>query len=79
MRELGFDLLADLLFTVLAAAGSVTFTVAGVLVERAGINNLLAGATAQGAWELWMGTLALFVGVYLLGYRTALPGILGRR
>jgi|GEM_PF-7005312 len=75
MRELGMDLLTDLLFTLLSAAGAVGFTAAGVFVDRAGLQALQAGSTAQGAWELWMGTLAIFVGLYLLGYRTALPSI----
>ena len=79
MRELGFDLVADLLYTLLSAVGAVGFTVAGLLVERAGLSNLLAGAVAQGAWELWMGTLALFVGLYLLGYRTTWPSIVDSR
>ncbi len=79
MRELGFDLVADLLFLVLSAAGAVAFTVVGLLVDRAGLENLLAGAVAQGAWELWMGTLALFVGLYLLGYRTAWPSFVALR
>ena len=79
MREFGVDLVADLLYTLLSAVGAVGFTVVGVLVDRAGLSNLLAGATAQGAWELWMGTLALFVGIYLLGYRTAWPSIVGSR
>lgn len=75
MRELGMDLLADLLYTLLSAAGAVAFTVVGLLVDRAGLEALLAGAPMQGVWELWMGTLAIFVGLYLLGYRTALPSI----
>ena len=79
MRELGFDVVGDLLFTFLSVVGAVGFTAVGVLVDRAGLNALLAGSIAQGAWELWMGTLALFVGLYLLGYRTAWPSILGLR
>ena len=79
MRELGFDVVADALFTVASAVGAVAFTVVGALVDQAGLQALLSGSTAQGAWELWMGTLALFVGIYLLGYRTTLPAITGGR
>ena len=79
MRELGIELVGDVLVTALSAAGAVAFTVVGLLIERAGLDALLAGALAQGAWELWMGTLALFVGIYLLGYQTALPGLVGLR
>ena len=79
MRELGFDLVADLLFAVLSTAGAVAFTVVGLIVDQAGLNAILAGAFAQGAWELWMGTLAIFVGLYLLGYRTAWPSVVALR
>jgi len=73
------ELAADLLFTAISAVGAVVFTIVGVLVEQAGAANLMQGATGLGAWELFMGTLALFVGVYLLGYRTAWPSIAGAR
>jgi len=73
------ELAADLLSTIISAVGAVVFTIVGVLVEQAGAANLMQGATGLGAWELFMGTLALFVGVYLLGYRTAWPSIAGAR
>ena len=79
MRDLGLEPLVDVLATLAAVLGSVGFTAVGVLVDRAGLEALLGGAVAQGAWELWMGTLAIFVGLYLLGYRTALPALTGRR
>ena len=79
MSELGLELAGDLLSTVLSAVGAVVFTVAGVFVDQAALANLAGGATGLGAWELFMGTLALFVGIYLLGYRTAWPSVVGRR
>ena len=79
MSELGLEMAADLLSTVLSAIGAVVFTIVGVLVEQAGVANLTQGATGLGAWELFMGTLVLFVGIYLLGYRTAWPSIVGAR
>ena len=79
MSELGLELAADLLSTVLSAVGAVVFTIVGVLVEQAGLNHLLSGSMGLGAWELFMGALALFVGIYLLGYRTAWPSIAGAR
>ena len=79
MREFGIDLLVDVLVTLASVVGAVGLTAVGVFVDRAGLSNLLAGAMAQGAWELWMGSLAIFVGLYLLGYRTALPALTGRR
>ena len=79
MSEPGLELAVDLLLLILSAIGAVVFTVVGVLVEQAGLNHLLSGSMGLGAWELFMGALALFVGVYLLGYRTAWPSIVGAR
>ncbi|MFW5918754.1 MAG: hypothetical protein ACOCSF_00980 [Halanaeroarchaeum sp.] len=53
-------------FVSLVATGA--FTVAGALAESAGLQNVLAGQPAVGLWEVWMGAVALFVGIYLLGY-----------
>lgn len=44
------------------------FTVTGALAESAGLQNVLTGHAAIGLWEVWMGGVALFVGLYLLGY-----------
>ena len=79
MNEFGLDPILDLLVTLASVVGAVGFTALGFVVDRAGLSNLVAGAMAQGAWELWMGTLALFVGLYLFGYRTALPALANRR
>ena len=78
MSDIGIDVIADVLHTVASAAGAILFTVVGAVVDGNGLRALMAGSTAQGAWELWMGTLAIFVGIYLLGYRTVLPAITGR-
>ncbi|MFB6134494.1 MAG: hypothetical protein ABEJ55_05855 [Halanaeroarchaeum sp.] len=51
----------------LVASGALT--VGGVLTEEAAVSNVLAGHLPLGLWEGWMGAVALFVGVYLLGYR----------
>jgi hypothetical protein len=55
-------LLAEVLATGLAIA-------LGLSAEMASLSNLGAGNTLIGLWFAYMGTLALFVGVYLLGYR----------
>lgn len=48
---------------------SGALTIAGLVVEQAAVANVLSGNAALGLWEVWMGGVALFVGVYLLGYR----------
>ncbi|MFB6081290.1 MAG: hypothetical protein ABEJ67_00580 [Halanaeroarchaeum sp.] len=59
----------DLLELVVSLLGAVGFTIGGLLAETDGVANLLAGQTALGGWEVWMGAVALFAGLYLLGYR----------
>ena len=54
------------LLEVLVSGG---LTIAGLVVEQAAVANVLSGNAAVGLWEVWMGGVALFVGVYLLGYR----------
>lgn len=70
MEDSVVDTMVELVVIVAAGIGSVGITVAGWLTEQAGLHNVLSGDLTLGLWELWMGTIALFVGVYLLGYRT---------
>lgn len=58
--------LLGLLFSILAAG---VLTTVGALTESAGIANLLAGHSTMGLWELWMGAIALYAGIYMLGYQ----------
>jgi hypothetical protein len=58
--------LAGLVLSLLAAG---LLTVVGALTESAGLANLLAGQSMLGLWELWMGAIALYAGVYMLGYK----------
>jgi len=58
--------LLDLLgSTVLAAV----LTAVGTVAERAAVADLVAGQSTFGAWELFMGAILLYAGVYMLGYR----------
>ncbi len=41
----------------------------GLAAEQASFTSLAAGDTVIGLWFACMGTLGLFIGVYLLGYR----------
>ncbi|MDS0280818.1 hypothetical protein [Haloarcula onubensis] len=71
----GFGSLADLLGLLLAAAAGALLTVVGALTENAGIADLLAGQSVFGLWEVGMGALLLYVGVYMLGYRQVWFGL----
>lgn len=57
-----FVVLAEVLLT----GAAITL---GLFAEGASLSNIAAGETVLGLWFAYMGTLALFVGVYLLGYR----------
>ncbi|MDZ7702322.1 MAG: hypothetical protein U5J98_09820 [Halobacteriales archaeon] len=69
MRELLIDAAAELfsflVFTLLGGA----LALAGVAWENFGISSLLTGETVLGVWFVLVGSLALFVGIYLIGYR----------
>ena len=58
----GFVFVVEVVATGLAVAF-------GLFAEGASLTNLAAGNTSLGFWFAYMWTLALFVGIYLLGYR----------
>lgn len=69
MNDAFWEVILDTLAVLGSAAATVVFTAGGILVEKAGIENLAIGSATIGAWEVYMGTLLLFVGLYLWGYR----------
>ena len=77
MHEIVVEAAAEVVAVVLFTLGAGVLAVAGVLTEQAGVANLSTGHVALGAWEVLMGGLALFVGLYLLGYREVLPRLRG--
>lgn len=69
MDEFLYEHAVEILELLISALGAVLFTIGGVVMEQAGLSNVAEGAMAVGAWEIAMGGLFLFVGVYLLGYQ----------
>lgn len=62
------------LFALLGSAiGTTAFTIGGAMTEQAALHNVSTGHLVLGAWEAWMGTLALLAGIYLFGYREFWP------
>lgn len=57
---------------VVSALGAIGFTVIGLIAEFNGILRLLGGDLAAGVWLGFVGLLALYAGVYLLGYERLL-------
>jgi hypothetical protein len=47
----------------------------GLFAEQASLANFAAGEIPVGFWLACVGTLALFAGVYLLGYRRLVPRV----
>ncbi len=68
-----FDSALDVALEVFVLLGEVVGTglaiALGLSAEGASLSNLAVGNTVLGLWFAYMGTVALFVGVYLLGYR----------
>ncbi|MDS0260735.1 hypothetical protein NDI56_15110 [Haloarcula sp. S1CR25-12] len=73
----GFGSLVEPLGRLLAALAAALLTVVGALTENAGVADLLAGQSVFGLWEVGMGALLLYVGVYMLGYRQVWLGLRG--
>lgn len=69
VQELVSASLAEVATALGAGVVSVVVSIVGVLTERAGLQNVAAGHTTVGVWEIGVGLLVLFLGVYLLGYQ----------
>ena len=54
---------------------SPVLTIAGALIEQAALADLSAGVSTFALWELGMGLLLLYIGIYMLGYRKLLPAV----
>jgi hypothetical protein len=71
MNGLLTETVVELVSIIGSALAAALLTLGGVITEQAGARELLAGHSALGAWEVGMGALLLYAGVYLLGYRQA--------
>jgi hypothetical protein len=66
------DSLGEVLALVLTALGSGLLALGGLAIELAAVANLTTGHATIGLWELCVGALVLYAGVYLLGYQRVL-------
>lgn len=73
MKQFISDGFVELLSFLATLVGSILFSATGLLGEQAGITNVLSGNIVFGTWELYMGTVALGVGIYLLGIKQVIP------
>lgn len=79
MEEFVSESVAEILALIGSAIGSAVFTVGGLLIEQSSIQNVVAGQSAVGLWEMYMGAIALIVGLYLLGYQECWPRLMEYR
>jgi len=75
MNVVAFESVGELFGLLLAAAAAGLLTLVGTLTENAGIADLLAGQAIFGLWELGMGGLLLYAGLYMLGYKRVWLGL----
>ena len=70
------ELVVEAATVVAYLVGAGVLTSIGLLAEHTGVADLLAGQTVVGAWLIVVGGVALFAGLYMLGYRSLWPRLL---
>ncbi len=78
MKDIIYEPIGEMLAIAVYGLVVGVLTVVGLFAELAGVSNLLAGQMALGAWEVWMGSLGLYAGVYLVGYHELRPRLQAR-
>jgi hypothetical protein len=73
------DAALEAMFVLAEIVGTGLAIALGVAGEEASLSAFAAGETILGLWFAYMGTLALFVGVYLLGYRALFERVVRAR
>lgn len=76
MRELAIETLLDPLTLVAYLLVSSIATAAGVRAEMTGLSRLVSHPDALAIWYVYVGVLALYAGLYLVGYREIAPRVL---
>jgi hypothetical protein len=69
MRDVAAERLTELVTIGVELLLAIVLTVLGLAAETAGLTRLEAGIDTLTLWYLFMGGLALYAGVYALGYR----------
>lgn len=79
MDDLISGSIGEILALIGSAVGSLMFTIGGVVIEHSSLQSVVAGQSTVGLWEMYMGGIALIVGLYLLGYRECWPRLVAYR
>jgi hypothetical protein len=73
MRESLLEALVELLTVGIELLLAVGLTVAGVLSEQVGLETVTTTGEAIGYWYIYVGFVAFYLGLYLVGYDRLLP------
>lgn len=79
MYDSVLDAALEAMFVLAEIVGTGLAIALGVAGEEASLSPFAAGETILGLWFAYIGTLALFVGVYLLGYRALFERVVRAR
>ena len=79
MYDSVLDAALEAMFVLAEIVGTGLAIALGVAGEEASLSAFAAGETIFGLWFAYIGTLALFVGVYLLGYRALFERVVRAR
>ena len=79
MYDSVLDAALEAMFVLAEIVGTGLAIALGVADEEASLSAFAAGEMILGLWFAYIGTLALFVGVYLLGYRALFERVVRAR
>lgn len=77
MPELTAEAVTEVLAFVAELVAMVALSAVGLLAERAGVAHLQTGVGPVTVWFFVVGSVALYAGIYMIGYRTLLPRLRG--
>ncbi|MFC5365868.1 hypothetical protein [Salinirubrum litoreum] len=73
MLELLIETAVEMAPLLFFAVGSGVLSLVGIELERLGLQSLGAGETTLGVWFIFMGIVALYAGIYVVGYHEFRP------
>ena len=77
MREVLVEFVSETVVFAIEIVLAGILTTVGILSEQTGVASVTSGDTL-GLWYIYVGALALYGGVYLLGYQRVLPELRAR-
>jgi hypothetical protein len=77
MPELSPESLTELLAVAVELVAMVLLSTLGILAERAGFAALPSGFEPLSVWLVVVGAVALYAGVYMIGYQRLLNRLTG--